>query len=407
MRFFAFSLLTLAVGLTACDQSAAEADDTAFVADGQPRATLVDNHAVATNSLADSQNAAAAASAPPPDKGGAYRLVGIKDPELGMVAFALKVPREWKVEQKFWRDRSSNMPTNKVYLGLRSPDGSQQIEYLPVMNYGYMEGPSGDQTRAQLQALGMGNQMNPSNMPPMPAREYLSQYLLPELARNGLELSKLGNERSTAPHREENRQLSSASVDGVLADGTKVRVEVIMVEIEMPMNSDTFHSWSVAPSVTRATNDLAAAYAHTKVAQESMVNNPTWVRQNNELANRTAESNTRAQQQAHEQRMADMRRAGEASTARFNQRMADMDRNQAAFEQRMNRQSQQNERFIDNVIQGETKYVDPSTGERTKLSNQYNNVYSDRQGNYYGSDTPLDADRLDWQQLQEVPADAY
>ena len=91
-------------------------------------------------------------SAPLPDP---YRLLGVLDPELdGLVAFALKVPREWQAKQSFTRRWTGALPENQVYLSLRSPDGRSQIEYLPSSGYSYSEGPMSENLRAQNRALG-------------------------------------------------------------------------------------------------------------------------------------------------------------------------------------------------------------------------------------------------------------
>ncbi len=106
--------------------------------------------------------------------------------------------------------------------------------------------------------------------------------------------------------------------------------------------------------------------------------------------------------------MNNIRQQGEANTARFNARMADMDRNKAAFDSRMASQDRQQEMRVD-TIRGESKYVDPSSGERVKVEDGYNHVYRNRQDPtaYYGANTPIEAGQVDWQELKKVELKDY
>ena len=110
----------------------------------------------------------------------------------------------------------------------------------------------------------------------------------------------------------------------------------------------------------------------------------------------------------HEQRMNNIRKFGEANTARFNERMTQMDRNKAAFDNRMADQDRQQRIQID-TIRGESKYVDPNSGQRVTVEDGYNHVYQSRQDPSvsYGTNTPIDAGQLDWQELQKVEQKDY
>jgi hypothetical protein len=106
------------------------------------------------------------------------------------------------------------------------------------------------------------------------------------------------------------------------------------------------------------------------------------------------QANTAAMTRAHEQRMNDIRAFGEANTARFDERMARGDRDQ---------------RLRVDTIRGETKYADPATGERVKVEDGFNHVYRSRQNPelFYGTQTPIDAGALDWQELRKVQLKDY
>ncbi len=365
------------------------------------------------------------AAAPPPT--GPYRLLGLLDPDMGnMVAYAFKVPREWQVQQSFKRRWVGAQPFNDVYINLRSPDGRDQIEYLPARQYVYSDGPMSQDLRAQKQAMGMPTQMADNELAPMPAAAYVQRVLLPQLAQNGLRLSNVSNEQEAPREREGENMMSRGSVDGTLPNGHRVRVECRLSVNAQQQGGDTFYTWNVVPSITQTAGDLEAAYAHTRVAQESVVRNPTWVQRNRDLQTRGAQANSEASRQQHEAamgqsraytdamtaghnaRMGDIQRQGAANTARHNDRMAAMDADKPAFDSRMASGDRQQEIRVD-AIRGESKYVDPTTGQRSKVEDGYNHVYQDRQNPtvYYGSNTPIDAGKLDWQELQKVSLKDY
>ncbi len=359
---------------------------------------------------------------------GAYRLLGILDPERDqMVAFALKVPRDWRAEQSFKRQWEGALPQNKVYISLRSPDGASQIEYLPSAQYVYSEGPLTENLRRQRRQFGLPPQASENEMPPMQPVDYVKKMMLPYLARNGATLSDIGNEQTAREERSENGQITRrGSVDGTLSNGHKARVECRIGINSQRINGETYYSWSVVPSITQTTGDLEAAHAHTRVAQDSIVVNPAWQELEQAAQNRGAQvnseasrrqheatmnqihSNTAAMTRAHEQRMGDIRRFGEANTARFNQRMQQMDENKAAFDRRMGDMDRQQELRVD-TIRGVSKFSDPSTGERVKVEDGYNHTYRSRHDPnvYYQANTPIDSGEVDWRELQKVDAQDY
>jgi len=97
---------------------------------------------------------------------------------------------------------------------------------------------------------------------------------------------------------------------------------------------------------------------------------------------------------AHDQRMDGIRAFGEANTTRINERIAQSDRDQ---------------RIRLNTIRGESKYSDPATWDRVKVTDGFNHVYRSRQNPelFLGSQTPVDLGTLDWQQLQKVQLKDY
>lgn len=422
MRVFAYSLLALAACLSGCESSQPATAEAA----GEPqttdpaRAVAADPAAPTQSTTQDNAMQGPAQQNPslPPDQ--QYRLLGVIDPEMNnVVAFALKVPRDWKVQQSFKRKWNGTIPTPQVYLSFHSPDGSQQIEYLPLTEYTYVDGPMAQNMRLQMQSMGIPSPAN--DRPPMPALAYIKQVLLPTLAQHGLVMRNLTNE-TVLPARQEANNVTKASayVDGELGNGRRARVECRLNQQVLQANGETYYAWHVIPSITQTNADLAASYAHTKTAQESITMNPTWQKLNNDVVQRGQRMNSDAhqrnmqdqqqwaniQQQGHNQRMADIQRQGAATTARFNDRMSQMDADKAAFDARMNSGQQQHEYFVD-AINEKQKYADPTTGERVKVDASYNHVYSDQRGTYYGSNTPINASAVNWQELQKLSMKEY
>ncbi len=222
---------------------------------------------------------------------------------------------------------------------------------------------------------------------------------------------------------------SSASVDGVLPNGHKVRVEGRMTLGQMQNNGDVFYNWAVVPSITQTSGDLAATYAHTKTAQESITMNPAWQRKNDELMSKGYQANSEASRRSHEatmgdiaaitaasttagttahnQRMGDIATQGAANTTRYNGRMADMDKNMADYRANEASKDGQHTAYVDNVIRNETKYENPGTGERVKLDNRYGHAYTDGKDAYCQSNTPIRASDVNWQKLATVSVSDY
>ena len=424
MRYFSMLLLTMAVGMMACGNAAS---DTAEAEENNSSQT--DSAMDATVNSEEAADGQPAQGKPQPPKAGQYRLLGLLDPDFNnMVAFALKVPRGWQVNQSFKRVWDGAVPNAQVYISFRSPDAAQRIDYLPLNLYMYSDGPGAQRLRQQKQQMGIDPSLAPNELAPMPALTYLKRILLPQLAQNGVELSGIGNERTMPSHPSKTSAgltESSASVDGVLANGRKVRVEARMALGKQAINGDTYYQWSVVPSITQTSGDLAATYAHTKTAQESIVINPAWQKKNGELMAKGYQANSEASRRNHEAtmgniaantaantaahigRMNDIAAAGAANTDRHNGRMADMDKNMASYQANEARKDGQHEAYVDNVIRNETKYANPSTGERVKLDNRYEHAYTDGKGTYYQSNTPLRASDVNWQELGKVSLNDY
>lgn len=344
-----------------------------------------------------------------------YRLLGILDPDRDrMVAFALKIPSDWRAKQEFHRKWEGAVGLPQIGITLSAPDGRSQIVYFPSTQYLFSEGPMTANLRAQKRSLGLPEQASPNELAPMPPVQYLRQVFLPTLAQSGMSLRDLGNEQTAPQTRSSNGQIQSrGSIDATLPNGTRARFEVRIAQSSQQLGTDTYHSWSVVSSITQTSaGDLEAIHAHTRIAQDSIVQNPAWIKIEQEAQARGYQANQEASRQQHEatmaqiranteemtrghqQRMDAIRQFGEANTARFNQRMDQMDREQ---------------RIRVDTIRSESKYVNPTTGQQVKVEDGHKHVYSSQQhpSLFLATDTPINPGALDWQELQKVSLEQY
>jgi len=360
-----------------------------------------------------------------------HRVVGIVDPDRqGMVAFALKVPVDWTLKQSFTRTWDGAVPTPQIQMAIAAPDGSTHIEFRPIRVHSWSEGPMSENLRAQKRQMGMDPRMSAADLPPMAASTYTRDVMLPLLANEGLVLSNLRNPQEAPEERTPQGVTRQGSVDGTLPNGEQVRVETRLSIFPAQIGSDTYIRWIATPSVTWTTGDLEAAMAHTRISEESVVQNPAWAKAESETAARgyqmnrqlsaqqhqetmnTIQQNTLAMTAAHNRRMADIQRQGEANTARYEDRMKQMDDQHAAWKAQEASGNQQHEYNID-TIRGEQKYVDPTTGETVKVEAGYDNVYRANTGTYLqgttllATDAPLDPQQVDWVQLQALSQSQY
>ncbi len=323
----------------------------------------------------------------------------------------MKVPGDWRAQQTFNRKWLGAVGMIQISVTLDAPDGRSQIVYFPSANYSHSEGPLSSQLRA---AGAPPLKYQPDPLPPMPPVDYLQRVFLPLLAQNGVVLKDVGNPQTAPQTRDEQGQVKSrGSVDATLPNGNRARIECRLFTSSRQIGSDMYHTWNAVASITQtATGDLEAIHAHTRVAQDSIVINPAWMQIEREANARGQQANanasnrehatimagiqksTEAMTQAHNQRMAAIRQFGETNTANFNQRMANMDRDQ---------------RIRVDTIRGESQYANPTTGERVRVADGYNHVYSSQQHPklFLGTDTPIDPSGLDWQELQKVQLRDY
>lgn len=351
---------------------------------GQP---AKNNTAMLNNASNTTTHQATAAKVP------AYDLHGIIDPGIGnMVAFALKTPHGWKLQQSFTRIWNGSTPLPQIHLLLTSPDGSNSIEYLPSTSYYYQDGPSVRSLRQTAMQMGMPQQLHPGEMPPTQPMQYLQSILLPQLRQYGLQLKITGQQ--TLPNQQvtNNQTKYTAYVDGVTADGKKVRVECIVGLTTNNMNGDVFYNWYAVGSISCSNTDLAACYAFTKSVQNSLATNPAWEQHNNQLVrNGNVANYAIAKQDA-------------ANTKAYHDFIQQKGKELADQRDESNRKN--NEAFRD-ALGNEGKFEDPRDGKRYTGDNTYKYVYKGRDDNFLFTNTPISAGDINWTELQRVETKNY
>ncbi len=351
----------------------------------------------AAASTASSADVAAEATAPqpaaPPRRPAApYEVRGIVDPGMNNeIAMALKIPTGWQMQQSFTRKWNGATPINQIYVHLTAPDGQRQIEFLPEQPYYFVDGQMARYGRQQAAMMGMPQRTNEYEMAPMSALAYLKRVLMPRLTQRGLHLEYVGeHEQRLSPQGTMRR--SSAYIDGRLPNGRLARIECTVNVNPTNVNGDTYYNWTALPSITQATSNLPATFAYVTTARASVVLNPSWLRQNQQLVNNGQRSN-----QIEDGRRRAIQQDFQEYQRKTYKEIAD---NKSKSQARINE-------AFDDGLRGDTKFEAPTTGERVTVRDDYNHVYSDGQGTLLKTNAPLDASNVHWQELQRVELKNY
>ena len=334
----------------------------------------------------------------PDDPSPNYDVRGVFDPGLnGMIVLALKAPRGWQMQQAFTRQWIGAAPNNYIYVGLVSPDGHDSIEYLPEMDYHYSDGPA---ERGTQQWMAQHGQHDPTRLSPLLPLDYLKRVFLPLLAQKaGLQVRVTG-ENATAPVAVgPGMESASGYIEGVLPSGRQMRIETKIGVLTGNITGNPMHNWGANTKVIQSDRDLAACLARADVVNRSIVFNPAWQAQNQQLQQRGAQLN-------HQQTMDNLA----ASQRRFEQNVRQQQQQRAAI----NRNYENHRRASDQVssafadyIGDRVMYENPNTGERVKMQSGSSHVYQDAQGTTLSTNAPLDSNHVDWQELQQVEVKNY
>lgn len=321
----------------------------------------------------------------PGSGGGTDQRFALVDPGInGMTVFEARIPAGWTARQSFTREWPSAVPNNVIYVGLASPDGAQRIEFFPTASYAWQDGPMARDLRMWAQQAGLPE----TGVPPMAPVDYAKRYLVPKLAERGVQLNVTG-ERAFPDERSGAGTSSRGYVEGVTSDGRKVRVEAQIQTIVNDLGGERYYAWTALPILVQS-GDIEATYATMRTIQASVVWNPAWQRENNALVHNGSRSNSENSRKQHEARMDAMRQTAEIRDQAWADRQASQERQNAAF---------------NDMIRGEARYDDAS-GQRVRVDDGYNHVYTDGNGNYVGTQAPA-APTGDWQEMQRVQTQDY
>lgn len=365
----------------------------------------------ATAAPADSATTLAAMSPEtPPPTAPRYDVRGIFDPGMGgIIAYALKVPHGWLMQQSLTRAWNGAVPNNQLFLSFSSPDKQQVITILPQVLYHYDNSPGAQQVRAFMAQRGTAD---PTERRPMLPLDYLKQVALPLLNRQPATRLRLTGEHADQPKAVgQGMQQASGYVDGVLPNGHKVRLSVGITLLAMnPTGTGELDNWSVLTDIAETTGDLATVVATSAAIAKSLVPNPAWQQKDNELQQRAGQLIAQQGQAALQQTIADNRARQDQIMQRFHQNVANQQAQRnainGAFRSRMNASSQAANAYAD-YAGDKTLYQNPDTGERVKVQGSLGNVYQDAQGTVLNSSQPLSGSHVDWQQLQQVELKNY
>lgn len=382
--------MLLAGGLAGCHSEAA----TGTAATAGPAGTSPTQPASAMPTAAD--------ATPPPAPAPRYDVRGIFDPGIGgMVAFALKIPHGWTLQQSFTRRWIDNYPVEEIYNSVASPDGKTVFEGLPQLSYSYVDDPQMQQVMRYGERQ-TGQKVRDFLAPMLPV-PYLKTVLLPLLAQQAHLQARVTAEHQdpVQTSQQAGMQLQTATgyVDAVLANGRKLRLQTQLGVMTMPaLNNHHSYIWTADNLVIQTAGDLATAIAQQAEVQKSIAVNPAWAQKNAEMKQRGSEANNQLRQQQTQLLLQRSQQQLAAQRQQYAQHNAAW-----AAQQRANTQA--SEAFRD-YLGGQTLYQNPDTGERTRVDNTYSHVYQN--GNtVLSTNAPLDGNHVNWQELQQVELKNY
>lgn len=325
---------------------------------------------------------------------GAFKGYDITDPGINNIsAMILQIPNDWKAQNSFTRIWNGSQPINQLYIKASSNNNQSSVEILPYTPYFYADGPTTRSLRETSRSMGMKQQYQAFELPPMEPLTYIKQYVLPRLQQNGISF-QINNEQDLGSQQQFKNVATSrhAYIDGKLNDGRNIRVECGIIMSTSNMNGETYYNWSVFPSMMISSGDVNSCYDILKHIRKTVLYNPEWEQKCNQLARKGNSDNAAIAQKDFENVKSYREAVNNIHQGITNDRNNSTDRN--------------NESFRD-VIGGEAKFENPNTGERVCLDDNYKYHYTDAQGNYYGSKEPLDYKSMSWSEVNRLDTKEY
>lgn len=334
-------------------------------------------------------------------------------------AFSALVPRGWTVDGGIvWKSPfacQGEMVSSR--LSAASPGGAIRYQSLPVHSWASNSDPQLRQFMISARQQG-GCEVSG----PVPAEVYFRQVMLPRelpdaaivnIRRNPQVMQELGAQNE--------KYRAMAQSQGAMGE---VRTDAIVVDLRFPNGDEGIALCSVVDLITTVQNAYTGALQHSSISvaserswirfpaarraeaerflvtlRASYRTNPEWRENVNQLTlsiRRQRQANSDQvlaqleqaklqNQRLHEQRMADIRRQGEANSAAFQQRMSGMDQNYRAWEARQEASDRIQTSFVQAIREVET-WRGPSGA--VELSSGYDQAWTRGDGVYLLSNKP-------------------
>ncbi len=327
-----------------------------------------------------------------------YDVRGVFDPGMnGLIAYALKVPHGWPLQQSFTRQWVNAYPINIIYLGTSSPDGHTVIEFLPELSYHYGTGPTAIRMQQQMEQY--SHQHDDTWQAPLMPVAYLKQVFLPLLTKQTKLRPRITGEHETpAKMIGQNVQAATGYLDCVLPSGRKMRISTALHVLTGQGADGPIFNWGGATEVVQSDTDLPGALATAAIIEKSIAPNPAWQSKDQALRDQ-------GQQQNQQQTMANLA----ASQQRFEQNVKSQQARSAAINNNFHNQqrasSQVASAYAD--FMGDKTLYQNADGERVKVPGNQTNVYQDAQGTVLSTNAPLSGSHVNWQELQQVEVKNY
>ncbi|MCO6498679.1 MAG: hypothetical protein J5I50_13575 [Chitinophagaceae bacterium] len=317
----------------------------------------------------------------------------VVDPGINnMSVMIVQIPAGWQAQQSVTRIWNGSQPIPQIYL--KMSDASNTIEFLPSAPYYYADGPTTRSLRQTAASMGIPQQYQPFELPPMRPVQYIKQVLMPYLQQNGLRF-QLNGERDLGTQKQwlDLSPSEHGYVEGQMADGRKIRVECAISVNTTQMNGEVYYNWTASPSImTTTSGDLEKLYSTIKHVRQTRKVNPEWVAQTSDMSRRGNISNREIAQRDYENVMA--------------YRNAVSNMHKQVMEERGLSTTRNNEAFRD-ALGGTARFENPRSGKRINLDDSYKYYYTDNLGNYYASNRPIDFKARGWTEVKRLENTEY
>ena len=213
-----------------------------------------------------------------------YKGYEITDPGINNISSViLQIPTDWQAQNSFTRIWNGSVPINQIYVKTVSGDNNSSVEILPYTPYYYADGPTARSLRETSRSMGLQQQYQPFELPPMDALIYLKQYVLPRLQQSGFVFQITGEKDLGNQNQFKGVSSTHAFIDGKLPGGKLIRVECGFTLTMNNVNGEVYYNWAAFPAIITSSNNLDAAYDVLKHMRGTIMYNPEWEQKVSEL----------------------------------------------------------------------------------------------------------------------------